>query len=108
MFLRIERRHLLKSEVPHEVQLIFESLTDASPPPPPRIAHRAIRRGGVPVGRTRSVSPARNQALLPGAPLSLAAARFSTPLLPISQFAFIVITANSPHLAAQSYVLAAL
>jgi hypothetical protein len=89
MFLRIDRRHRLKFEVPREVQLICEFLIDASPPPPSRITIRVIRRGGVPRGRSRSVRPTCNEALLPGAPPWLAAARFSMLPLRISQFAFI-------------------
>ncbi len=83
MFLRIDRRHRLKFEVPREVQHIFKFLSDASPPPPSRTTLRVVRRRGVPRGRSRSVRPTCNEALLPGAPPWLAAARF-----PCSRFAF--------------------
>jgi hypothetical protein len=81
MFLRIDLPHRLKFEVPHEVQLIFEFLGDASPPPPSRITLCVIRRGGVPSARSHRVIPGRNQALLSGAPLWLAVARLSLPSL---------------------------
>lgn len=108
MFLRIEPPHRPKFEVPYEVLLIFEFLSDASPPPSPRIALRVIRRRGVPSARSRSVSPARNQALLPGAPLSLAAVCCFISSLRISPFHFVRFAPTASQFTPTSYVLAAL
>src|SRR5215831_16235215 len=98
MFLRIEPPHRQKSAIPREVRLIFEFLTDASLPPPSRITPRVIRRGGAPGRRSLIGDPARNQALLSGAPPSLAALRSSMSPPLISPLPSIRITLPSPAL----------
>lgn len=108
MFSRIDRFHRLKFEVPREVRLICKFLSDDSPFPPAQVTLRVIRRGGAPSGPSLGANTASNQALLSGAPPSLAAARFSMPTLCISPLTFIRIACSVPQSASRSYVLAAL